>query len=84
MAVTIRHIGPDEIEAARRLLLDNGWAGARLEPSAFHTLIESARESLVAIEDGRVVGKLGFRMSSVAMERVRRNQPQAGDQGTTP
>ena len=143
MGITIRAIRPDEHEAARRLLLDNGWKGVRFEPSAFGTLIENARESWVAVEDGRVVGlaralgdgcfngylsmlvvdakhrkqgvgralvervvgdsvdmtwvlraarpdvqgfyeKLGFRMSTVAMERVRRSEPQAGDEGATP
>ncbi len=28
--------------------------------------------------------KLGFRVSTIAMERVRRSEPQAGDEGATP
>ena len=56
VSLTIRPIRPDEHEIVRRLLLDNGGQGVRFEPSAFETLIENARESLVAIEDGRVVG----------------------------
>ncbi len=143
MTFLIRPILPAEIDAARRLLLANGWRGARFEPSNFEVLIANARESLVAVDGERVVGfaralgdgvfngylsmlvvdadyrqrgigralvervmgdnpdmtwvlraaradvqafyeKLGFRQSSVAMERVRHHEPQAGDQGATP
>ena len=143
MAIAIRDIRAEDFDAARLLLIANGWSGPRFEPSNFALLIERATESLVAADGGRVVGfaralgdgcfngylsmlvvdaeyrrqgigralveqlmgenrdmtwvlraarpdvqdfyeKLGFRMSSVAMERVRRAAPEAGGEGATP
>ena len=60
MTITIRPIRPDELEAARRLLLANGWHGARFEPGPFAALCSGSREALVALDgdgdDGPVVG----------------------------
>ena len=142
MGVTIRTIRPGEYEAARQLLIANGWSGARVEPEPLKLLIENSRDAVVAVDGDRVVGfaraisddiangylsmlvvdaayrnqgigralvahvthddpdmtwvlraartdvqgfyeKLGFRMSSVAMERVRKPAPQTHDQGRT-
>jgi len=56
MTPTIRPIEPADIEAARRLLLANGWAGAHFEPAGFARLVANAHEALVAVEGDRVVG----------------------------
>jgi ribosomal protein S18 acetylase RimI-like enzyme len=56
MTISIRPIAQNEIEAARQLLLANGWSGARFEPGNFGLCITNAHASLVAIEDDRVVG----------------------------
>jgi len=56
MTPTIRPITPSDIEAARLLLLANGWNGAHFEPEGFAKLVARAYEALVAVEDDRVVG----------------------------
>ena len=56
MVVVIRPIGAAEVEAARRLLLANGWSGARFEADRFPGLIDGARVALVAVDGERVVG----------------------------
>ena len=56
MNFTIRPVEAQDIEAARLLLLANGWSGAHFEREAFATLIAHAHEALVAIDDDRVVG----------------------------
>ena len=54
----IRAIRPDEVEAARQLLLDNDW-GPRVEDAAvFRRLLAQSQVVLVAVEAGRVVGFL--------------------------
>ncbi len=54
----VRTIRPEEIEAARRLLIDNGW-GARVEdPAVFAQLLEKSQLALVAVDGGQVVGFL--------------------------
>ncbi|MBI3347265.1 MAG: GNAT family N-acetyltransferase [Burkholderiales bacterium] len=54
----IRHIQPDEIEAARLLMVDNNW-GPRVQDSAvFRQLLAQSQLALVAVEDGQVVGFL--------------------------
>jgi GNAT superfamily N-acetyltransferase len=56
MSWTIRAIRPEEIEDARTLLQANGWDGPRIGAAMFTQLVANARESVVAIDDGRVVG----------------------------
>jgi GNAT superfamily N-acetyltransferase len=56
MTITIRPIAPGEIDAARQLLLDNGWSGARFEPQNFGLCVTNAHASLVALDGARVVG----------------------------
>ncbi len=56
MAFTIRAIRPDEIDAARRLLLAGGWDGPRVEPDHFGQLVANARNAVVAVDDDRVIG----------------------------
>jgi ribosomal protein S18 acetylase RimI-like enzyme len=56
MNFTIEPIEPHQLDAARRLLLTNGWTGARFEPEPFAELCRGSHEALVAIDDERVVG----------------------------
>ncbi len=56
MTFTIRPIAADEHEAARCLLLANGWNGRRFEPAPFDELLAGSYEALVAIDADTVVG----------------------------
>ena len=56
MAVVLAPIAAHQLDAARLLLLANGWSGARFEPEAFATLCGGSTEALVALDDERVVG----------------------------
>ena len=56
MTVAIRPIETHEHEAARRLLLDNGWQGRRFEPAPFAAMLAGSYRALVAIDGDRVVG----------------------------
>ena len=56
MALTIRPIRADEIGDARRLLLAGGWSGVRMDPQNLASLIANARLSVVAVDDGKIVG----------------------------
>jgi ribosomal protein S18 acetylase RimI-like enzyme len=56
MTATIRPIEPADIEAARLLLLANGWSGAHFESAGFARLVAHAHEALVAVDGSRVVG----------------------------
>src|SRR5205085_9233687 len=47
-----------EIEAARRLLAAEGWAGRVADPARFRQLIDRSQRALVAVEAGEVVGFL--------------------------
>jgi GNAT superfamily N-acetyltransferase len=53
----IRTIHASELEAAQRLLIDNGFDGERLENLArFRELISRSQRVLVAVEAGEVIG----------------------------
>lgn len=54
----IRAIQPDEVEAARRLLADNGWGLRVQDPAVFGELLARSQLALVAVDEGRVVGFL--------------------------
>lgn len=54
----VRTIRPEEIEAARRLLADNGWGQRVEDPAVFAQLVERSQLALVAVDDGQVVGFL--------------------------
>jgi hypothetical protein len=56
MTVAIRPIEPSDIEPARQLLLANGWSGARFAADRFPALVAGALQTLVAVDDTRVVG----------------------------
>lgn len=56
MALTVRPIEADEIGEARRLLLAGGWTGARVQPQKLAALIHNARDAVVAVDDGQIVG----------------------------
>jgi len=54
----IRDIQPSEIEAARRLLEAAGWADRVSNPEEFRELLSRSSRSIVAIENGNVIGFL--------------------------
>jgi ribosomal protein S18 acetylase RimI-like enzyme len=54
----IRDIRESEIEAARRLLDAAGWTDRVSDPQQFRTLLSRSSRSLVAVENGEVIGFL--------------------------
>lgn len=52
----IRPIIPVEVEAARRLLADNGWTQKVEDPAKFERLLERSQVALVAVHEDQVVG----------------------------
>lgn len=54
----VRTIRPEEIEAARRLLADNGWGQRVEDPAVFAQLLARSQLALVAVDGGQVVGFL--------------------------
>jgi ribosomal protein S18 acetylase RimI-like enzyme len=54
----VRDIQPSDIEAARRLLEACGWRQRVSDPTQFRELLSRSQRSLVAIENGEVVGFL--------------------------
>jgi GNAT superfamily N-acetyltransferase len=56
--VDIRDIGPSEVEAARALLEATGWTDRVSDPDEFRELLSRSSRSIVAVEDGEVIGFL--------------------------
>jgi GNAT superfamily N-acetyltransferase len=56
LQMDIREIQPSEIEAARRLLCDNGWAHRVADVESFRQLIAKSQRAVVAVENGAVLG----------------------------
>ncbi len=54
----IRPIQPDEVEAARQLLMDNAWGPRVQDAEVFRLLLERSQTTLVAVEGTQVVGFL--------------------------
>jgi GNAT superfamily N-acetyltransferase len=52
----VREIQPSEIESARQLLAENGWAHRVADAEVFRQLIANSQRAVVAMEDGAVVG----------------------------
>ncbi len=52
----IRNLLPDDIEAARQLLIANGWAQRVGGPEKFARLVANSQRVAVAVEKGEVVG----------------------------
>lgn len=55
MTIVIRPIEPREHDAARTLLLANGWSGPRFKPRPFEAMLAGSRTALVAVEGEKVV-----------------------------
>ncbi len=77
----IREIRESEIEAARNLLDASGWTDRVSNPAEFRELLSRSSRSIVAIEDGGVIGFLraltdgmtnGYISMLVVAERHRR------------
>src|SRR6266516_4638741 len=54
----IRTIQPSEVEAARRLLVASGWERGVSDAEDFRKLLSRSQVTLVAVEDGEVLGFL--------------------------
>jgi ribosomal protein S18 acetylase RimI-like enzyme len=54
----IRTIEADELESARELLVAGGWDRCVDTPEEFRLLLSRSQLTLVAVEDGKVVGFL--------------------------
>jgi ribosomal protein S18 acetylase RimI-like enzyme len=54
----IRDIRPSELEAARLLLATSGWTHRVSDPEQFRELLSRSQRTLVAVEDGEVIGFL--------------------------
>ena len=52
----IRAIQPSEIEAARRLLSENGWGHRVSDPALFTRLIANSQRAMVALEGAELIG----------------------------
>lgn len=59
MMMNIRTLHPNETEAARQLLMANGWQHRVANTAEFATMLERSQLSLVALDDdGTVIGFL--------------------------
>jgi ribosomal protein S18 acetylase RimI-like enzyme len=56
--VQIRNVLPSEVEAARQLLAASGWEHRVSNPEQFRELLSRSQVTLVAIENGEVIGFL--------------------------
>jgi len=54
----IRTIDPSELEAARLLLVANGWDRAVDDAETFVRLVSRSQLAIVAVQDGQVIGFL--------------------------
>jgi len=54
--VDIREIQASEIEEARRLLFENGWAHRVADPDLFSRLVSKSQRAIVAVEGCKVIG----------------------------
>jgi GNAT superfamily N-acetyltransferase len=53
----VREIQASEVDAARRLLFENGWTDERVtDLEQFRALLSKSQRALVAVRDGEVVG----------------------------
>ena len=79
----IRDIGDSEIEAARRLLRAAGWTDRVSDANEFRQLIARSSRSIVAVEDGEVIGFLraltdGMSNGYISMVAVDENHRRKG------
>ena len=52
----IREIQASEIEEARRLVFENGWAHRVADPDFFRRLVSKSQRAIVAVEGCKVIG----------------------------
>jgi len=52
----VRNLLPEDIEAARQLLIDNGWANRIGSPERFARLVANSQRVVVAVDKGVIVG----------------------------
>jgi GNAT superfamily N-acetyltransferase len=80
--VDIREIQKSEVEEARRLLSENGWAHRVTDPVIFRELVSKSQRAFVAVEDHKVIGfargicddlSNGY-LSMVVVDRAHRRQ----------
>ena len=78
----IREIQESEVEEARRLLSENGWAHRVADPTLFRELVSKSQRAFVAVEDRKVIGfargicddlSNGY-LSMVVVDRAHRRQ----------
>jgi ribosomal protein S18 acetylase RimI-like enzyme len=60
MAMKIRNLSPSEAEAARQLLMANGWQHRVADSAEFATMLQRSQLSLVAIDDEDGSTVIGF------------------------
>jgi ribosomal protein S18 acetylase RimI-like enzyme len=60
MAMKIRNLSPSEAEAARQLLMANGWQHRVADAAEFATMLQRSQLSLVAIDDEDGSTVIGF------------------------
>ena len=54
--VVYRPVQTDDYEAVQRFLFENGWAARVSDVERFRAMIDGADRTVVALDDGRVVG----------------------------
>jgi GNAT superfamily N-acetyltransferase len=52
----IRPAGPEDYEAVRQFLSDEGWRRRVADPERFREMMDATPRAVVALEDARVVG----------------------------
>jgi ribosomal protein S18 acetylase RimI-like enzyme len=52
----IRNLMPEDIEAARQLLAENGWSHRVANPESFARLVANSQRVAVAVDQGEIVG----------------------------
>jgi N-acetylglutamate synthase-like GNAT family acetyltransferase len=54
--IEFRSVEPDDLESIRKFLAENGWEKRVADRDRFRRMIENASRTVVAFEDGQIVG----------------------------